>query len=441
MRNFTKNWLWKAYLLILAVMFAGASMSWAQEKEKKEPRKDPSTIIELPLAPEGGRAVGDDCTNPIIVSIPSELPYSNSNTTCDRDNHYTYPNIDCMSRYAGGQDIIYRLDVTADIIVKISMDPQGTTWTGLGIFLGCPGASNNVACVTGASGTIPKVLTNINLVAGNQYYVMVDTWPLPSCIPSFTLEIVDVTPPPPPPGSCIYKVSLYDSYGDSWNGGLLSVYVDGVAWLIDISLYDGYGPADYYFYATTGAEITTTYTPGNWSYENEYYIYFLEDFQIWASGEQETTPEDILPGQLYGRCCGVVSLVGEFNDWGNDGDFNLTRDPVDPDIWTGTLALTNDMNLHDDPDIIEVKFRLNADWTINWGATDFPSGIGFQDGPNIPVPIGLDAPVDEYDIIFNCHTGEYTFINRRFIPISSWALYLGIFLMVTFVIIRFRRVI
>jgi hypothetical protein len=69
-------------------------------------------------------------------------------------------------------------------------------------------------------------------------------------------------------------------------------------------------------------------------------------------------------GSPADRCDGVVSLVGEFNNWGNDGDFNLTQDPVDPDIWTGTIALTNDMNLHNDPDIIEVKFRLNADWPL-----------------------------------------------------------------------------
>jgi hypothetical protein len=74
------------------------------------------------------------------------------------------------------------------------MDPLGTTWTGLGIFLGCPGGSNSVACVTGSSGTTPKTLASIDLVAGNQYYVMVDTWPSPACIPAFNLSIIDATP-------------------------------------------------------------------------------------------------------------------------------------------------------------------------------------------------------------------------------------------------------
>ncbi|MFO7615205.1 MAG: hypothetical protein R6W71_11250 [Bacteroidales bacterium] len=193
-----------------------------------------------------------------------------------------------------------------------------------------------------------------------------------------------------------------------------------------------------------GVGVNAAFLPGDnaWLEPNIKYILVVSSFSNGAGGNFTLSVDGgVVFGSPADRCDGVVSLVGEFNNWGDDGDFNLTQDPVDPDIWTGTIALTNDMNLHNDPDIIEVKFRLNADWAINWGAADFPVGIGVQDGPNIPVPIGLDAPVDEYDIIFNCYTGEYTFINRRFIPISNWALYLGIFLMITFIVIRFRRIV
>lgn len=51
----------------------------------------------------------------------------------------------------------------------------------------------------------------------------------------------------------------------------------------------------------------------------------------------------------------------------------------------------------------EAKFRANNAWTVNWGATGFPSGTGTQDGPNIPVPAGF------YDITFNDVTREYLF--------------------------------
>lgn len=51
----------------------------------------------------------------------------------------------------------------------------------------------------------------------------------------------------------------------------------------------------------------------------------------------------------------------------------------------------------------EAKFRANNAWDVNWGATDFPAGVGTQNGPNIPVTAGL------YLITFNWKTGEYTF--------------------------------
>jgi hypothetical protein len=51
----------------------------------------------------------------------------------------------------------------------------------------------------------------------------------------------------------------------------------------------------------------------------------------------------------------------------------------------------------------QAKFRQNGGWLINWGNTAFPSGVGFQDGPNIPITAGT------YDIAFNRYTGAYSF--------------------------------
>ncbi|MEY4894325.1 MAG: hypothetical protein RL751_1141 [Bacteroidota bacterium] len=51
----------------------------------------------------------------------------------------------------------------------------------------------------------------------------------------------------------------------------------------------------------------------------------------------------------------------------------------------------------------EAKFRQDDAWAINWGAADFPSGVGVQDGPNIPVAAGT------YMVIFNRTTGMYSF--------------------------------
>ncbi|MFO7613506.1 MAG: sugar-binding protein [Bacteroidales bacterium] len=105
--------------------------------------------------------------------------------------------------------------------------------------------------------------------------------------------------------------------------------------------------------------------------------------------------------------CGMVSLIGEFNDW--SGDHYMTRDPMSPDLWTTLLTLTPGSNSYDPPDIIHLKFRENADWTVNWGSEDFPSGIATQGGPDIPVPLDVERLTTDYLVTFNCATGEYTF--------------------------------
>ncbi|WP_264521807.1 T9SS type A sorting domain-containing protein [Flavobacterium sp. N1994] len=52
-----------------------------------------------------------------------------------------------------------------------------------------------------------------------------------------------------------------------------------------------------------------------------------------------------------------------------------------------------------------VKFRKDNSWDVNWGAVDFPTGTGTQNGPDIPVTAGT------YNITFDKSNGNYTFTN------------------------------
>ena len=98
-----------------AVVFAQDGSNGMTKKELSDMQKyqlaqekDPATIVDLPLEPAGGRAVGDDCTDPIVVSIPADLTYSDiGNYTCGRGNNYDAST--CLGLYDGGEDIIYRL--------------------------------------------------------------------------------------------------------------------------------------------------------------------------------------------------------------------------------------------------------------------------------------------------------------------------------------------
>jgi len=106
--------------------------------------------------------------------------------------------------------------------------------------------------------------------------------------------------------------------------------------------------------------------------------------------------------------CGQISLIGEFNGWADD--HFLDQDPLNPDLYSTFISLNEGDDASDPLDgIIEMKFRENADWMVNWGSEDFPNGVGIQDGPNIPVPYNPDGLYTTYFVSFNCVTGEYSF--------------------------------
>ncbi|RAR46229.1 MopE-related protein, partial [Flavobacterium lacus] len=86
-----------------------------------------------------------------------------------------------------------------------------------------------------------------------------------------------------------------------------------------------------------------------------------------------------------------IGLVGTFNGFGNDA----VMQTLDGELYT--------LNNFEISVTGVVKFRQDFSWDVNWGATDFPSGVGFQGGPDIPVPAGV------YDITFNRLNGAYQF--------------------------------
>jgi len=135
---------------------------------------------------------GDNCSTPILVDIPAELPYIDSNqTTAGRGN-----NVDttCLDSYDNGEDIFYKLTVTTDIVVNITLDPKGTSYTGILISNACPGTSC-IATSTSSSASVHG-MQQVYLEAGT-YYIMIDTWPSPDNIADFDLTIEEVQCPNP----------------------------------------------------------------------------------------------------------------------------------------------------------------------------------------------------------------------------------------------------
>ena len=139
---------------------------------------------------------GDNCADPIKVTINSsgDLPYTDANYTCGRGDS---ENATCLSSYDGGEDLFYEVEVGATMTLKFTLDPQGTTWAGMGLGSSCPPAGTTytdcLAETHGSSGTAKSF--QIELTPGT-YYLMIDTYPSPDCIPALTLLIEEyvVTP-------------------------------------------------------------------------------------------------------------------------------------------------------------------------------------------------------------------------------------------------------
>jgi hypothetical protein len=166
-------------------------------RPEKEPVHHESYV---PLYHGQAKATGDNCSDPIIVTLPAQLPYNDLNQyTCGRGNDY---DATCLGYYDGGEDIIYRLDVTSTVFVDIVLDPKGTTWTGIALDAACPPGSPCLAYHTNSGGGAHGIY-GYTLTPGT-YYIMIDTWPTPDCIPHFDLTITE------PSGACCNNDPPYD---------------------------------------------------------------------------------------------------------------------------------------------------------------------------------------------------------------------------------------
>ncbi len=149
-------------------------------------KKSASTVY-VPPSPSDQRSTGDDCSDPIVLNLgSSDLPYTDfGQTTCGRGNNY---NNTCLGDWDGGEDIIYELNLSENLVINISLDPKGAVYSGFLLDATCPADPSTCIAMSTRHNSDPHGVTNISLTAGT-YYIMVDTWPPPNCLPDFDLTI------------------------------------------------------------------------------------------------------------------------------------------------------------------------------------------------------------------------------------------------------------
>ncbi|NOU45813.1 MAG: T9SS type A sorting domain-containing protein, partial [Bacteroidales bacterium] len=105
--------------------------------------------------------------------------------------------------------------------------------------------------------------------------------------------------------ACTNEIELRDSYGDGWNGGSISVFVNGTSVLSGVTLSSGAGPAYYSFAVNGGDLITTDYVPGSWAYENNYKLVDVDRVAYYTSNPAA----DLLPAANVHAPCPVPSYI------------------------------------------------------------------------------------------------------------------------------------
>ena len=140
---------------------------------------------------------GANCADPLEITLGAgSLPYTASGlTNCGLANDYSTT---CMGSYDGGEDHITKLVLTEPLVLDITLNPNGSTYSAMAIDNVCPLDVATGSCIgyIGTSSGTAKSLLGLNLAAGT-YYIMVDTWPTPNCIPNFSLTFAGAAPPPP----------------------------------------------------------------------------------------------------------------------------------------------------------------------------------------------------------------------------------------------------
>ncbi len=283
--------------------------------------------------------------------------------------------------------------------------------------------------------------------------------------------VEDFVPGLEAPETGTYEVELRDSFGDGWAGEwpadeqfhTLTVFVDGVVVLDEITMLDGSGPDIHTFEANAGDEITTIFTiDGVFAAECYYAIYDPSGNLIAEEGGTADNPGQSVPGNIEGG-----QLMALEPDWDNpvyegviDADVEYTGlDDLtfgDP-IWKFTVELPESLSMTEgwvSPQLDAENASGDAWFLYNTSLEG--DGLSFRrdgEAKNIVIERSQDYHPS------GRHEGFERFIGREAldedfafslftrdddeepapIPLSSWALYLSILLMGVFIFVRFRK--
>lgn len=170
------------------------------------------------------------------------MPYSAAGqTNCGAGDQVTSSNstVCGSSLYYSGEDKIYRFTPATSGNVSISMS-SSSSWAGITLYNGCPTSGGTcVAYAQSSSGN--QAIGCATVTSGQTYYLVVDSWPSPTCHPTYSLNIsaptggvpLGTTCANPLPMTLPYSATAQSTlcYGDEItntnNGGTATSYQSG----------------------------------------------------------------------------------------------------------------------------------------------------------------------------------------------------------------------
>jgi hypothetical protein len=349
---------------------------------------------------------GDDCSDPYVVKLPDDMvdgpgndQFINVNTTCGRIDDY---DATCLGSYDGGEDMIYMLDVGANIEVDILFSP-GVGWTGISLDDECPDSNEDCLYMSTAySGD--HGLFGVSLSAG-YYYIQIDTWPSPDCIPEFTLTI---------------QLAGGGSEGDNWeecvelSGDVVDLPFTTFGYTPDGPQDCMYGPNIWYCYTATESGLAVVSLCGS-SYDTKLAVYDgVDPYSATMMGcnddacgvQSELIDLPMVSGNTY------LVEVGGYSSYAGDGILNIDVAQCPPPPNDNCEDVTPELLLHGNT----VTFTGDNTCATNQCGY-FPGGHTWH---AITLPVDMDVTLDYctnspawgnawLNLAIGCPCSDYTF--------------------------------
>ncbi|QQR85646.1 MAG: gliding motility-associated C-terminal domain-containing protein [Flavobacteriales bacterium] len=331
----------------------------------------------LTLASTAFSQGGPDCTS--AAAAPLTLPFNGTGlTNCGSGDDYDSGNATiCGSAlYMGGEDQLYAFTPTSSGVVTINLT-SGSSFVGMFLYAGCPGLGG--ACAGQAFSAGGSQFIQASVTAGTQYFLMVDSWPAPSCHPNYDLAIsAPGAFPPPTSQDCFGSIPVCQSTYQELNspvgeGNYPNEINDGTSCL-------GGGEVDgqwYTFTVQNAGNVCFSITPNDLTDDYDWAVYDLTN----------NSCADIFNTPGMEISCNFSGLAGVTGANGLAGGQN---EPCIPVVVGQTLAL-----------YISNWSQSPNGYTVDFGVGGATASIFDLTPPSLDTLLSVDCSHTELEALFS----------------------------------------